>query len=118
MVKNFEKHIQDQVTKNAQISTVNVVGKGIESESSNVFKKILEDFLKEQKEAQFKLIEMQTKFMESITKTKEESQKVFSHKIDHHQPTVSVGQQGSKNAIIEAPSKANKQSKKSQGAIL
>ena len=58
LVENFKKHIQDQVTENAQISTVPIVGKEIETEGSNVFRKILEDFLKEQKEAQVKLVEM------------------------------------------------------------
>ena len=116
LVENFEKHIQDQVTENAQISTVPIVGKEIETEGSNIFKKILEDFLKEQKEAQLKLAEMQSKFLESMAKTIEENQKVVSHKLNHHlQPIASVGQQGSKNAVTEAPSKANKQPEEFRG---
>ena len=112
LVENFEKHMQDQVTKNAQISTVPIVGKEIKIEGSKICKKILEDFLKEQKEAQLKLAEMRSKFLKSMAKTIEESQKVVSHKLDHHlQPIASVGQHGSKNAVTEAPSKANKQPK-------
>ena len=95
LVENFEKYIQDQVTESTQIWTVPVVGKEIETEVSDIFKKILEDFLQEQKKAQCKMVEMHSKFMksqkethskllESMMKTLEGSQKVFSHKLDHH----------------------------------
>ena len=95
LVENFEKQIQDQETENTQISTVPVVRKEIESDGTDNFKKILEDFLQEQKEAQCKMIEMHSKFMESqkeihskllelMMKTLEGSQKVFSHKLDHY----------------------------------
>ena len=48
--------------------------------------------------------------MESMAKTIEESQKGFSHKLDHHlQLIASVGQHSSKNAVTETLSKANKQ---------
>ena len=48
----------------AQISIILFVGKEIDTEVSDIFRKILEDFLQEQKEAQCKMVEMHSKFME------------------------------------------------------